>query len=53
MENVLKKIINKKKDDLINYKKKFPINNLLSEIKKIDNYVNFSNKIKKRKNYRL
>ena len=48
MENVLKKIISKKKDDLINYKKKFPINNLLSEIKQIDNYVNFSNKIKKR-----
>jgi len=48
MENVLKKIITKKKSDLINYKKNLPINNLLNEIKKIDNYVNFTDKIKKR-----
>jgi indole-3-glycerol phosphate synthase len=48
MENVLKNIISKKKDNLINYKKEFPINNLLSEIKEISNYVNFSDKLKKR-----
>ena len=46
MENVLKNIISKKKDNLINYKKEFPINNLLSEIKQISNYVNFSDKLK-------
>ncbi len=48
MENILKKIINKKKDNLISSKKKFPINTLLSEIKELSNYNNFTDKIKKR-----
>ena len=48
MKNVLKEIINKKKNNLIDYKKNMPISNLLNEIKKINNYVNFVDKIKKR-----
>ena len=48
MENILKKIISKKKDNLLNYKKEFPINKLLNEIKQITNYSDFKDKIKKR-----
>ena len=48
MENILKKIISKKKDDLLNLKKKLSINNLLNDIKKVNNYNNFKEKIKKR-----
>ena len=47
MENILKKIISKKKDNLLNYKKEFPINKLLNEIKQITNYSDFKDKIKK------
>ena len=48
MENVLKKIIIKKKNNLINTKKKFPINDLLNKIKQNKNYTNFISSIKKR-----
>ena len=48
MENILSKIITKKKDNIINYKKKFSINDLLSKIKNTTNYNNFKDKIKKR-----
>ena len=48
MENILKKIINKKKESVLKYKKEFPINNILSEIKQITTYSSFKNKIKKR-----
>jgi len=48
MENFIREIIKKKKNNLINYKKKFLINDLLSEIKQINSYVNFIDKIKKR-----
>ena len=48
MENVLKKILNKKKEKVANYKKKYSINNLLEKAKKIDNFTNFKSEIKKR-----
>jgi len=48
MENILKKIITKKKDSLLKLKKEFLINNILGEIKKNKSYINFKDKIKKR-----
>ena len=48
MENILRKIIKKKKEKIINYKKKYSINNLLDNIKNIDNFIDFKSKIKKR-----
>ena len=48
MENVLKKITNKKKERVERYKKVYPINDILKSIKNIDNYFNFKEKIKKR-----
>ena len=48
MENVLKKITNKKKERVERYKKVYPINDILKSIKNIDNYINFKEKIKKR-----
>ena len=48
MKNVLKKIINKKKEKIINYKKKYSINNLLDNIKNINNFIDFKSEIKKR-----
>ena len=44
MENILSKIITKKKDNIVNYKKKFSINDLLSKIKNTTNYNNFKDK---------
>ena len=48
MENILKKIISKKKEKIIDYKKEYSTNKLLDNIKKIDNFIDFKNEIKKR-----
>jgi len=48
MRNVLKNIISKKKERIINYKNEYPTNTLLKNIKKLDNFINFKNEIKKR-----
>lgn len=48
MINVLKQIINKKKEKIIDFKKNYSINNLLDNIKNIDNFIDFKSKIKKR-----
>ena len=38
MENVLKKIITKKKEKIIDFKNNYSINNLLDNIKNINNF---------------
>jgi len=48
MENILNKIITKKKEKIIDYKKKYSMNNLLDNIKNINTFVDFISKIKKR-----
>ena len=48
MENVLKKIIDKKKEKVLYYKKKFSTSKLLEDIKNINNFVDFKSKLKKR-----
>ena len=48
MTNILKDIINKKKERILNYKKNYSTNRLLDDIKNVNNYINFKNKIKKR-----
>ena len=48
MENVLKKIINKKKERIKIYKKEHPENKLFEDIKNINNFVDFKDKIKRR-----
>ena len=48
MENILKKIINKKKEKIKIYKKKYSENKLFEDIKNINNFINFKNEIKKR-----
>ena len=48
MENVLKKIISKKKERIIDLKKNYSINKILDNIKNIDNFIDFKSKIKKR-----
>ena len=48
MENVLKKIITKKKEKILDFKNNYSINNLLDNIKNINNFINFKSKIKKR-----
>ena len=48
MENILNQIITKKKEKIIDYKKKYPMNNLLDNIKNINTFVDFISKIKKR-----
>ncbi len=45
MDNILKKILNKKKEKIINYKKNFTENELVSNIKNIKNFHNFKEKI--------
>ena len=45
MENILNKIINIKKEKILNYKKLYPINNLLSSIKKNNTYIDFKKKL--------
>ena len=48
MENILREIINKKKEKILNYKKNYSTNRLLNDIKNVNNFVNFKSKIKKR-----
>ena len=48
MENVLKKIVDKKKEKIKIYKKTYLENKLIEDIKNIKNFVNFKDKIKKR-----
>ncbi len=43
MENILKKIITKKKEKIKIYKNELSENNLLNNIKKINNFLNFKN----------
>ena len=48
MENLLKKIINKKRERNKIYKKEHPENQLFRDIKNIKNFIDFKDKIKKR-----
>ena len=48
MENILNQIITQKKNKIIDYKKKYSMNNLLDNIKNINTFVDFISKIKKR-----
>ena len=48
MENILREIINKKKEKILNYKKNYSTNRLLDNIKNVNTFVNFKSKIKKR-----
>jgi len=48
MENILKKIIEKKKEKILISKKNFSINSLLKNIKNINNFLDFKYKMKKR-----
>ncbi len=45
MENILKKIIDKKKAKLVDLKKKFTINELLGNVKNINNFQDFKKKL--------
>ena len=48
MENILNQIITQKKNKIIDYKKKYSMNNILDNIKNINTFVDFISKIKKR-----
>ena len=48
MENILKKIIDNKKEKVFDYKKRFPISRLLNDIKNIKNFIDFKSELKKR-----
>lgn len=48
MDNILKKIIQTKKNRLIKYKNEFPINSILNNIKTSKNFIDFKSKIKLR-----
>ena len=48
MENVLKKIIDTKREKIKIYKKKHPENKLFEDIKNINNFIDFKDKIKRR-----
>ena len=48
MENILAKIINKKKERIKTCKQNYPENKNLENIKNIKNFTNFNKKIKKR-----
>ena len=48
MENILKKIISKKREKIKNFKKNYTTNKLLDNIKNINNFVDFKNELKKR-----
>ena len=48
MENILKKIISKKKDRNIYYKNKYPINEVLNSIKNLDCFIDFKSNLKER-----
>ena len=48
MEDVLKKIINKKKETIRFYKKEYSQNKIFDDIKNTNNFINFKEKLKKR-----
>ena len=48
MENILKKIVERKKEKIISFKKNYSINNILENIKNIKNFIDFKSKIIKR-----
>ena len=48
MENILKKIVEKKKEKIMSLKKNYSINNILENIKNISNFIDFKSKIIKR-----
>ena len=48
MENLLNKIIINKKENILKFKKKYTINELLNNILNVKNLVNFNNELKKR-----
>jgi len=48
MQNILQEIIDKKKDNIKFYKKQYSENQLLKDIKNINNFINFKDKIIKR-----
>ena len=48
MENILKKIVERKKEKIIGFKKDYSINNILENIKNINNFIDFKSKIIKR-----
>ncbi len=48
MENILKKIVEKKKEKIIGFKKNYSINNILENIKNINSFIDFKSKIIKR-----
>ena len=48
MENILKKIVERKKEKIISFKKNYSINNILENIKNINNFIDFKSKIIKR-----
>jgi indole-3-glycerol phosphate synthase len=50
MENVLKKIINKKKERILDFKKNISEDQLLNNIKKVKGFLDFKEKIIKRSN---
>ena len=45
MENILKKIISKKKEDILNYKKKYSLENILEKVKNSSNFIDFKSKM--------
>ena len=48
MENVLKKIVDKKKEKIKIYKNEHSESKLFEDIKNINNFIDFKNKIKRR-----
>tara|TARA_Y100000590_G_C15684819_1_gene1001186 strand:- start:84 stop:893 length:810 start_codon:yes stop_codon:yes gene_type:complete len=48
MKSVLDKILTQKKERVAEYKKKYQISNILENIKKINNFISFEDKIKSR-----
>jgi len=48
MENILKKIVERKKEKILDFKKNYSINNILENIKNINNFIDFKSKIIKR-----
>ena len=48
MQNILNEILIRKKDKIKEYKKNYPIKNILVSIKNTENFVDFKQKIKNR-----
>jgi len=48
MKNILKKIIDTKKEKLLKYKKDYSTNDIFSKIKEYKNFLDFKNKLKER-----